>query len=46
MWLCPERVKIWKQSRNEEDREKYCEAKKDAKRVVYMAINQKAQNVR
>ena len=25
--------KIWKQ--NEEDRKKYCEAKKDAKRVVF-----------
>ena len=24
-------------------RKKYCEAKKDAKRVVYMAMNQKAQ---
>ena len=28
--------------RNEEDRKKYCEAKKDAKRVVYMAMDQKA----
>ena len=25
-----------------EDRKKYCEAKKDAKRVVYMAMDQKA----
>ena len=33
---------IWKQSQNEEDRKKYCEAKKDAKRVVYMAMDQKA----
>ena len=33
--------KIWKQSRNEEDRKKYCDAKKDAKRVVYMAMDQK-----
>ena len=32
-----------KPSGNEEDRKKYCEAKKDAKRVVYMAMNQKAQ---
>ena len=29
-------------SRNEEDRKKYCEAKKDAKTVVYMAMDQKA----
>ena len=34
--------RIWKQSRNEEDRKKYCEAKKDAKRVVYIAMDQKA----
>ena len=34
---------IWKQSWNEENRKKYCEAKKDAKRVVYMAMDQKAQ---
>ena len=33
---------IWKQSRNGEDRKKYCEAKKDAKRVVYMTMDQKA----
>ena len=32
--------RIWKQSQNEEDRKKYCEAKKDAKRVVYMAMDQ------
>ena len=31
---------IWKQSQNEEDRKKYFEAKKDAKRVVYMAMDQ------
>ena len=37
--------KIWKQSRNEEDRKKYCEAKKYAKRVVYMAMDHKAQEV-
>ena len=35
--------RIWKQSQNEEDRKKYCEAKKDAKRIVYMAMDQKAQ---
>ena len=41
--VCRKRVlfRIWKQSWNEEDREKYCEAKEDAKRVVYMAIDQK-----
>ena len=37
-----ELFKIWKQSRNEEDRKKYCESEKDAKRVVYIAIDQKA----
>ena len=37
-----ELFRIWKHSRNEEDRKKYCEAKKDAKRVVYMAMDQKA----
>ena len=39
MWLCVERelFRIWKQSWNEEDRKKYYEAKKGAKRVVYMA---------
>ena len=48
MGLCVERerelfgFRIWKQSRNEEDRKKYCEAKKDAKRVVYIAMDQKA----
>ena len=47
MWLCgkSELFRIWKQSQNEEDRKKYCEAKKDAKRVVYMAMDQKAQKV-
>ena len=35
----------WKQSQNEEDRKKYCEAKKDAKRVVYMAMDQKAREM-
>ena len=34
--------RIWKQSRNEEDRKKYYGAKKDAKRVAYMAMDQKA----
>ena len=37
-----ELFRISKQSRNEEDRKKYCEAKKDAERVVYMAMDQKA----
>ena len=36
-----ELFRIWKQSGNEEDRKKYCEAKKDAKRVVYIAMYQK-----
>ena len=40
-----ELFKIWKQSRNEEDGKKYCEAKKDAKRVVYMAMNRKARKM-
>ena len=45
MWLCVERelFRIWKQSWNEEDRKKCYEAKKDAKRVVYMAVDQKPQ---
>ena len=34
--------RIWKQSRDEEDWKKYCEAKKDIKRVVYMNMDQKA----
>ena len=37
-----ELFKICKQSRNEEDWKKYCETKKDAKGVVYMAMDQKA----
>ena len=37
-----ELFRIWRQCRNEEDRKKYCEAKKDANRVVYMAMDQKA----
>ena len=40
-----ELLRIWKQSRNEEDRKKYCEEKKDATRVVYIAMDQKAQEV-
>ena len=36
-----ELFRIWKQSQNEEDRKKY-KAKNDAKRVVYMAMNQKS----
>ena len=34
--------RIWKQSWNERDRKKYCEAKKYTKRVVYMTKDQKA----
>ena len=37
-----ELFRIWRQSRNEEDRKKYCETEKDAKRVLYMAMDQKA----
>ena len=37
-----ELFRIWRQNRNEEDRKKYCEAKKDAKRVVFMEMDQKA----
>ena len=37
-----ELLTIWKQCWNEEDRKKYCKAKKDAKRVVYMTMDQKA----
>ena len=40
-----ELFRIWKQSRNEEDRKKYLEAKKDAERVVYIAMDQKAWEV-
>ena len=34
--LCRKRelFRIWKQNRNEEDRKKYCEVKKDAKRYI------------
>ena len=44
MWLCVERgsylgfENIW----NEEIKKKHCEAKKDTKRVAYMAMHQKA----
>ena len=34
--------RIWRQRRIEEDSKKYCKIEKDAKRVVYMAIDQKA----
>ena len=34
--------KIWKQSRNEEDRKKYCEAKKDVQKLIYVAMDLKA----
>ena len=39
MWLCVERdsyLGFGKQSQNEEDSKKYCEAKIDAKRIVYI----------
>ena len=36
-----ELFRIWEQSWNEEDGKKYCEAKKDAKSVVYVAMDQK-----
>ena len=35
-------IRIWNHIRSEEDMKKYCEAKKDAQRVVYMAMDQKA----
>ena len=38
-----ELFRIWRQSRNEEYRKKYCNAKKDDKRVVSMAMDKKAQ---
>ena len=34
--------RIWKHNWNEKDRKKYCEAKKDAMRVAYMAMDYKA----
>ena len=44
MWLCVERGSYLRfgNSRSEEDRNKYWEAKNDAKIVVYVAMNQKA----
>ena len=44
MALCRKRelFRIWKQSRNEEDRKKYCEAKKDVQKVIYVAMDLKA----
>ena len=36
-----ELLRIWKQSQNEENRKNYCEGKKDAKRIVYMAMDPK-----
>ena len=40
--LRKELFRIWKQSRNEEDGKKYCEAKRDARRLVYMAMDENA----
>ena len=37
-----ELFRIWRQSQNEEDRKKDCKAEEDAKRVVYVAMDQKA----
>ena len=37
-----ELFRIWKQTWNEEDRKRYCQAKKDAKRVACMAMDHKA----
>ena len=44
MWLCLERESYlgFGNSQNEEDMKKYCEAENDAKRVVYMAMDQEA----
>ena len=36
-----ELFRIWRQIWNEQDRKKYCEAKKDTKRIVYVAMDQK-----
>ena len=38
-----ELFRIWKQSRNQEYSKKYCEAKKDVKRVVHMTMDKKTQ---
>ena len=42
--VCSKRelFRIWKQSRNEEDRKKYCGAKKNVIRVVYVTVDQQA----
>ena len=40
-----ELYRIWKHSRNEEDRKKYCDVKKDGMRVVDVAMDQKVQEV-
>ena len=44
IWLCVEKQSYFGlgNSQNKENRKKYCETKKDAKRVVYMAMDQKA----
>ena len=45
MWLCVEResyLEFGSRARMRKIGKKYCEAKRDAKRVVYMAMNQKA----
>ena len=48
MWLCVEResyLEFGSRVGMTKIGKKYCEAKKDAKRVVYMAMNQKAQEM-
>ena len=47
MWLHLKRelYRIWKHSRNEEDRKKYCDVKKDGMRVVDVAMDQKVQEL-
>ena len=42
--MCRKRelFRIWKQTWNEEDRNKYCETKKDAESLIYMTMDQKA----
>ena len=45
MWLCVETesyLEFGSRARMRKIGKKYCEAKRDAKRVVYMAMNQKA----
>ena len=41
-----ELFRIWRQSQNEEDRKKYCEAKKDAKRVYIHGYGSESQRDR